>query len=294
MGNRKLLLIVAIVLALAVIAAAVLLLSGRIGKKDARSLTVYRLEGSAEIAREGEGALPAETNMALRSGDRVRTAADSSLYVNMDGSRYVFADSETDFLLETGGNARDNRTVLTLDRGTLMLHVMSALSAKSEFAVKTADARFDVRGTSLRVDVSEGGTSLYVFDGKVAVTPASGGDAQVFTRGQLVRLTGGAITSVADDIDYEKMSLEALSFLNVAAEKGKILSVSAAELQEIIAHNGGLLLVKFTVGGDVFGTQTVAYGEHAHAPKLMPAPEGDWDFDFSTPITKDTAIVWKG
>ena len=288
--NKRFLLIPVIVVVLAALAAA--LWFGVFSKKDTRSLTVYRVDGQAEIARDNAGALPAQADTALQSGDRIRTAADGSLYGLLDGDRYVFADADTSFLLETKGNARDNSTVLTLDGGTLMLHVMSAISEKSEFSVRAADASFDVRSGSLRVEAGADGTRLYVFDGKVTVTP-SVGESLVVTRGQCAQLRGGAVASVWDGIDYEPLSLDALSFLNVAAEKGRILSISAAELREVIAHNGGQLIVKFLFGEDVFATQTVDYGEHAHAPKLLPAPDGDWDFDFSEPVTEDTEIVWK-
>ena len=286
--NKRFLLILVIVVVLAALAATLWFCV--FSKKDTRSLTVYRVDGQAEIERGNAGTLPAQANTALLSGDRIRTA-DGSLYSLLDGDRYVFADADTSLLLEAKGNARDNSTVLTLDGGTLMLHVMSAISEKSEFTVQTADASFDVRSGSLRVEAGENGPRLYVFDGKVTVTP-SGGESLVVTRGQCAQLRGGN-ASVADGIDYELLSLDALSFLNVAAEKGRILSISAAELREVIAHNGGQLIVKFLFGEDVFATQTVDYGEHAHAPKLLPAPDGDWDFDFSEPVTEDTEIVWK-
>lgn len=48
--------------------------------------------------------------------------------------------------------------------------------------------------------------------------------------------------------------------------------------------------VTFTYKGNVFGTQEVVEGELASEPKLMPAPKGQWDFDFSKPITADTEI----
>ncbi len=287
--NKKLLILAIVLIVILLVAAAFVL--GLFGKRSDRSLTLYRVEGQGEIERAGEGALPAEEGAALRSGDRVSVGEDGSLYLKMDGNKYVLADAGTRFTLEAAGTSKDSSTLLTLEKGTLMLHVMSALSAKSSFAVETPDAKFEVRGTSFRVDASDGGAQLYVFDGKVTVTPRSG-EAQTFTRGQYVTLRGGAIGRVQDEIDYDSMSLESLSFLTLATEKGKILSVSAAELQEIIAHNGGQLIVKFMVGEEVFGTQTVAYGEHAHAPKFLPAEHGNWNFDFSTPITKDIEIVW--
>lgn len=51
--------------------------------------------------------------------------------------------------------------------------------------------------------------------------------------------------------------------------------------------------VTFAYNGVVFGTQTVAEGQQVNVPKLAPAAEGEWDFDFSQPITGDVTINWK-
>lgn len=48
--------------------------------------------------------------------------------------------------------------------------------------------------------------------------------------------------------------------------------------------------VTYTYNGTVFGTQSVESGQTADEPTLMPSPSGTWDFDFSSPITKDTEI----
>lgn len=51
--------------------------------------------------------------------------------------------------------------------------------------------------------------------------------------------------------------------------------------------------VTFAYNGVVFGTQTVAEGQQVNVPKLAPAAEGAWDFDFSQPIMGDVTISWK-
>ena len=50
--------------------------------------------------------------------------------------------------------------------------------------------------------------------------------------------------------------------------------------------------VTFMYGDIVFGTQTVEVGQKATCPKLAPAPDGGWDFDFETVITEDTVIYF--
>lgn len=50
--------------------------------------------------------------------------------------------------------------------------------------------------------------------------------------------------------------------------------------------------VTFRYNSSVFATQTVVSGATAAAPKLQPAVSGFWDFDFTTPITQDTVVMW--
>lgn len=51
--------------------------------------------------------------------------------------------------------------------------------------------------------------------------------------------------------------------------------------------------VTFVYNGTTFGTQTVKAGEKVQKPKLLPAENGSWDFDFTTPIEKDTVIQFQ-
>ena len=44
--------------------------------------------------------------------------------------------------------------------------------------------------------------------------------------------------------------------------------------------------------GNVFATQSVTAGGTAKEPLLNPEAAGDWNFDFSSPITADTVIEW--
>jgi len=51
--------------------------------------------------------------------------------------------------------------------------------------------------------------------------------------------------------------------------------------------------VTFMYNGTKFATQSVTAGGFASKPLLMPEASGAWDFDFSTPISKDITIEWK-
>ncbi|MBR5316672.1 MAG: FecR domain-containing protein, partial [Lachnospiraceae bacterium] len=50
--------------------------------------------------------------------------------------------------------------------------------------------------------------------------------------------------------------------------------------------------VTFTYNGVTFATQEVTSGKCAVEPKLKPAAEGEWDFDFTKTITANTTIEW--
>lgn len=51
-----------------------------------------------------------------------------------------------------------------------------------------------------------------------------------------------------------------------------------------------LYTVTFMYEGQIFGTQQVEEGQKAMKPTLLPAPYGEWDFDFNSVITADTII----
>jgi len=50
--------------------------------------------------------------------------------------------------------------------------------------------------------------------------------------------------------------------------------------------------VTFKYNGATFATQTVQRNATAEVPMLQPTASGNWNFDFTTPITQDTIIVW--
>lgn len=57
-------------------------------------------------------------------------------------------------------------------------------------------------------------------------------------------------------------------------------------------HDKPICTVTFVYQGKTFAAQTVFRGETVSAPMLMPAPSGQWDFDFGTEIEEDTTINW--
>ena len=56
---------------------------------------------------------------------------------------------------------------------------------------------------------------------------------------------------------------------------------------QIVTH-----IVTFEYQGDTFATQEVISGQTVSEPLLVPAQNGEWDFDFGTVIQADTTIKW--
>lgn len=54
----------------------------------------------------------------------------------------------------------------------------------------------------------------------------------------------------------------------------------------------GPFTVTFTYDGAVFATQEVENGSTATRPTFKPALAGDWDYDFTTPVTADVTVEW--
>jgi len=271
-----------------------------------RTVQVYQLDGEANVERPGQGSLAAYLNMRLLNGDRVGTLPASWLYMLMDGSTYLLAEPETTFALEATGSEASPKTKLTLESGALIQHITKALADDASYEVTTPNSTMAVRGTSFRVKVvydAQGvsHTLLEVLEGTVEVRlrypDGSLSEPRRFTAGQSVSIWGDDTTSDYDggvgEIDYPAMDFPALEFLKVCIDHGDGFDTTKPEVDAVIALKKTEFPVRFLVDGEVFATQSVLYGNTAHAPALLPEDEGDWDFDFDTPVKGPVDIPWK-
>lgn len=290
---------VALVVIAALIVGAIFLLGG----KDAyRTLKVYRTEGTSEVQRAGGDAIKPYENMMLENGDAVKTLEDGYLYLKLDEDKYLLAEPDANFSLIATGDAQNSKTRIEIAYGSVIVHVTNALSEDSSFEIGTGNSTMAVRGTSFRVSVTEDEqgnvvSSVEVFEGEVSVQPVqpNGSTSQPtsVTAGQAAVVDqDGEVEKTAEGVVLEDLDDNALEFLKIAIENGKDVGASADEIDEIIANKQKTFTVTFTFEGKVFATERVAYGQTAKRPTLMPAPKGDWDFDFSTEITADVTISW--
>ena len=74
------------------------------GKKeeDYRQIQVYKIDGSATVARAGSS-MDVYENMQLQSGDVVETVANSYLQLKLDEDKYILLEPETKISLQATG-----------------------------------------------------------------------------------------------------------------------------------------------------------------------------------------------
>ena len=275
-------------------------------QQDYRVVKVYNVEGSATITRDGLGTVTPYENMLLQNEDRGNTFEDGYLYLNLDDDKYALAEPDTSFALEATGTSSNSRTRFNLEKGALVFHVTKQLSRKSTFEVTTPNSTMAIRGTSFRVLLlyDESGVShtyLEVFEGVVEIRlrypdGSISEEAVLVEKGQMVSVWGNDETSDFDrmfeEIDYYELEIPTLVFLKLGINELDGYAVTIPEVDEIIERKQSYYNVFFMANGNVFGTQSVLYGNLASVPTLMPTQNGYWAYDFGEPIREETTIQW--
>lgn len=301
--NKKILFIaipIAVVVIAALIIGAVFLFGG--ANDTYRTVKVYRIDGNAEVQKAAGDVLTPYENMLLENNDSVKTLEDGYLFLKLDEDKYLLAEPDTSFQLIATGDAQNSKTRIELAYGAVTIHVVNALSDDSFFEIGTGNSTMAVRGTSFRASVTENEqdglqSDIEVFEGEVSVQPinsdGSTGEATTVTAGQAAIVDQeGNVEKTSEGVVLENLDETTLEFLKLAIENGKDVGASADEIDEIIANKQKTFTVTFVFDGKVFATERVAYGELATRPTLMPAPTGNWEFDFTTPITSDITVNW--
>ena len=218
-----------------------------------RTIKVFDLIGSAKVVRNEDKVIDAYTNMRLESNDNVTTDKESYMQLKLDNDKYVLLEPETEISLKATGSEKDSKTRIYLKKGAIVNDLENELSSSSEYKIETPNSTIAVRGTTFRVEVKidENGetyTVVSVYEGTVVCNliypdgTVDSRDVEV-TGGQGVQILGTDATSmyigIGDDVTYDKVTydqleLEVLEFLKVCLDKGKDLSITEEELQEII------------------------------------------------------------
>ena len=301
------------------IAAAVLVLAAVVitvvvymtGKNDSyRSILVYEIMGKASIEREGTGKMEAYENLQLQSGDTVTVGTDSGLRLKLDDDKYIMVEQESELTIVADGDSEDSKTSIDLKKGAITNEIQNELSEDSSYEVTTPNSVMAVRGTVFRVAVEydEDGNSytrVSTFDGTVAsrlIKPdGTIVDEEVTVEaGKEVIIEGTTDDSQylaePEDIDFTTLPTQALEALQEIIENGTPLCITEEELQELIQteeEEPEFYTITFQYKGNIFGTQQVEPGEKVAKPKLSPAADGQWDYDFSKEVHEDVIIQWK-
>ncbi len=299
MKSKKIIIISAIVLA--VVAALVVFLV--LSKKDAyRILKIFEVEGQANVSREGKGDITPYANMVLESGDKV-SLDTGKLSIQADEDKYIYLEENSEIQLNASGSSKNSKTSIELLKGSVTNDIKNKLSDESSYEINTPNSTMSVRGTVFFVTIYEIDgvkyTRICVFEGAVAtklvykdgteaeneVSVAKGKEVTIYEDG-----TTTDYVSDPTDIDYNTLPDNVLELLIEINDDGKELSITNPEIKRILE---GPYYVTFTYKGKEFGTQTVEKGKKATVPTLSPAESGGWNFDFNTPIDRDTIIEWQ-
>ena len=214
-------------------------------EEDYRQIQVYKIDGTATVARAGSS-MDAYENMQLQSGDVVETVANSYVQLKLDEDKYILLEPDTKISLQATGNSADSNTAIFLEKGAIVNQLDNPLSEKSNYQVTTPNSTMAVRGTTFRVEITydENGESF----AKVAVYGGKVECMLVFPDGSVqepVMIEGGMEVLVrGDDVEseyvmtgttsYEELREKVLEFLEVAIERGEELSISQEEIEVLI------------------------------------------------------------
>lgn len=298
-GNK--IIIIAVVVLLAIVVGVIVIFNL---KKDEvyRLLKVYEVEGKANVSRDGTGDIEPYENMVLESGDKV-SLETGKLTIKADEDKYIYLEDNTELVLVAEGNAQNSKTSIDLLKGAITNDIQNKLSSESSYEINTPNSTMSVRGTIYRVCVYEIDgvkyTKVSVFEGEVVTrlryADGTYSDKEVsVTKGKEVIIydDGTKTDYVSDptDINYNELPNDVLKLIEIEVKDDRDIPVEPEEIERIL---NGPFTVIFNYQGSEFGRQTVEKNGKASIPVLAPSGSGSWDFDFSTPIDRDTTIEWK-
>ena len=170
-NRKKWLPAVLCVVLIAVIGTTLLLVLPRL-TKGRRQISLLEAEGTVQVER-GDKTLNGQTDMALRTGDVLVLGENSSARVRLDDDKFLYLGAQSRVQLTADGTADSSRTLVTVEKGSVMTEVKRKLSAASTFNVVTPNSNMAIRGTKTLTEVFEDvlgaiKTSAAVIEGQVS------------------------------------------------------------------------------------------------------------------------------
>ena len=126
-----------------------------VSKSGYRSISVEDVKGTVNVVGEKNNG-QAYKGERLYSGDDVSVMEASELTMCMDNDKYVYADENTHFKLESNSNKKTSKIKIVLDKGSELNELTQKLGANDSYDVDTPNSTMSVRGTVFRVTVFKG------------------------------------------------------------------------------------------------------------------------------------------
>jgi len=294
--------------AIAVVIIGIIVAALFLNKEDGyRSIQVYQVNGNVTLERENIGVMDAYENLNLISGDALETFVESFSRLKLDDDKYVLVEQDSKIEIFATGDQANSKTDIRLDKGAITVEVENKLNDDSSFEVTTPNSVMAIRGTVFRISAAtdENGepiTRITIFEGAVTVQKK----AEDGTLSEESRIESGKeaiiyqeneeeVLVILDEIDETLLPKEVLEFLQEEVVRDDHEIIYSDEkivelLEKLEDTDDTIYTVTFMYEGNIFGTQEVKNGDLVSKPKLKPALSGDWNYDFSKPITEDTTI----
>lgn len=274
----------------AVIAAIVVFLVMRFTRSEDvyRSIQIYEVEGAASVDREGIGAMEAVENLYLESGDRITVSGGSYMRLKLDDDKYILVEENSVLSIEAEGTKQDSLTTIRLEQGAVTSEIRNPLSEKSSYEVITPNSVMAVRGTVFRVAISIGEngilyTKVDTFEGAVGVRrilpdgSIQEEDAQIPGGNEVIVYMDEQITeylSAPQEIRYEELPVQALSFLKDSSDSGReIVGVSGESLETLITEKKEQEAAELEAIADGIVPEGAAEDEMPENAELIPEEE---------------------
>ena len=213
--------------AAAVVAAVVLVIL--LLPKGYRSITVKDVEGTVNVKGEINNG-QAYAGERLYGGDDVTVMEAASLVMLMDNDKYMYADANTHFVLESDCTKDHSRIRIILDKGSELNEIKSKLRPEDTYKISTPNSTMSVRGTKFRVTVYDSDGIVYtlveVREGTVLTQLQTSdgtfnGVEKEFNAGESALIRGNSEFSefVPDEDGEEKRQLDYSSLPEDAVER---------------------------------------------------------------------------
>ena len=185
------------------------------------------------------------------AGSMVRTGPVGDVTLNwVDGSRVRLGPETTMRVRKCSlnTNTKERTSLFDLDAGRIWVRVLSALSGKTKFEVRTPTATAGVRGTVFSVAVDETGhTSVAVYEGEVKVDTETGSASVAPGQQAMVEGTTARVASQAQsDVNWDeqtgiigpRLELDVGDTIAVAADAQAVTVSGISEPGATVTING--------------------------------------------------------